>query len=211
MNKINGQSPSLTDLFYESKRDIYNSLNCVKVGKVFSFDQAKKTAQIQILFKTKANSVYKSVPLLVDVPVFTLQGGAGSVQMPIAAGDDCLVLFSDRDIDSWFLTGSESAPTTPRCHDLSDAIALVGLNSRVSTLPSYDTNVNINIPSTKKLVVKSTGAATAEIFGTSALALLSELQTLINWAKTHTHSSGGSGVPNVLPGDATGTTKLKGA
>ena len=57
--------------------------------------------------------------------------------MPVQAGDPCLVLFADRSIDAWYSTGSESAPTSPRCHDLSDGIAFVGINSLAGPLTAF--------------------------------------------------------------------------
>lgn len=211
-----GNPPTLLELFSEAKRDVFESINCVQIGKIQSFDAAKKTATVQLMFKRNTPAGTVSAPVLVDVPVFTLLGGSGSIQMPIASGDECLVLFCDRNLDTWFVTGSDALPPTGRCHDLSDGVALVGLSSRVSTLPAYDTHVNISVPGGKKLVVKSTGSATAEILGSASLALLSELQSVVTWLKTHTHSGvttggGVTGVPSTLPTDPVGTTKLKGS
>lgn len=204
--------PEMADLADAIKRDLTRSLNCVKIGRIERFDATKKTAEIQILFKRVTPGGIVSYPLLVDCPVFTLQGGGGAVQMPVQAGDACIVLFADRSIDIWFSNGSEAAPDSARCHDLSDGIALVGINAGNSTMAAYDTNVNIRVPDGKKLVVSSTGSATAEIFGASALALLSELQTLVTWCRTHTHPSNGSAATQAgTLADPTGTAKLKGA
>ena len=49
--------------------------------------------------------------------------------MPIAVGDDCIVLFSDRSIDTWLFNGIEALPSNSRAHDLADGIALVGIRS----------------------------------------------------------------------------------
>lgn len=133
--------PTLTDVLVNFKRDLLASLNCVKIGKITSFDRAKKTASIQILFKRVLPSgSVESLPLLVDCPVLTPQGGGGALQFPIAAGDQCLVLFSDRRIDEWFQNGAEAAPADGRLHDLSDGIALVGVNSLASSLATYPTD-----------------------------------------------------------------------
>lgn len=129
--------PSLIDLLAAVKTEIKSDLNCVKIGTIQSFDNAKKTATIQLLFKRNIPGRVASYPTLVDCPVFTLQGGGGSLQMPIQAGDTALVLFADRDIDNWFCSGSEAVPATARTHDLSDAIALVGLNAENSDLSDY--------------------------------------------------------------------------
>lgn len=131
--------PGLGSVVRGLKSDIFRSLNCVKIGEIISFDPAKKTAQIHILFKrVLPDNSTASHPLLVDCPVATLQGGGGAIEFPIAPGDQCLVFFADRNIDAWFKTGAEAIPFDGRTHDLSDGIALVGVNSLTSGLEDYD-------------------------------------------------------------------------
>lgn len=141
------QMPELLDSFLSLKNDIFFSINCIKIGKIQSFNVSRKTAEVQILFKrvvpdaASATGIsIKSYPVLVDCPVFTLQGGGAAIQPPIAAGDQCILLFSDRNIDAWFQNGNESAPFDARAHDLSDGIAMVGINALTSTLASYATD-----------------------------------------------------------------------
>lgn len=49
--------------------------------------------------------------------------------MPIKVGDECLVIFSDRCIDTWFTTGKTAALPSTRMHNIADGFVLVGLNS----------------------------------------------------------------------------------
>ena len=133
--------PTLYDVLLNFKNDIFRNFHCIKIGKINKFDSTKKTAEIQILFKRiMPNESIKSYPLLIDCPIITLQGNKGFLQMPIQQGDNCLVFFADRNIDSWFVNGSETAPFDSRTHSLSDGIALVGLNALTSTLPAYESN-----------------------------------------------------------------------
>ena len=76
-------------------------------------------------------------PFLADCPVIALGGGNGALTFPITTGDDCLVFFNDRDIDSWFSGSSTSAPATLRLHSFSDGIILVGLRSLNNVLVNY--------------------------------------------------------------------------
>ncbi len=134
--------PQLTDTLFQLKLDIFRNLNAVKVGQIQSFDGTRRTVVAQILFKRILNDgTVADYPVLVDCPVFTLQGGGGAIQFPIAKGDTCLLLFSDRNMDAWFKNGASAAPFDARCHDLSDGIALVGLNALGSVLPAYETSV----------------------------------------------------------------------
>lgn len=133
--------PTLTEVLVNFKRDIFLTMNCIKVGTINSFDANKKTAEVQILFKkVLPDGTIVSYKPLVDVPVFTLQGGGGALQFPIQAGDQCIVLFSDRRLDEWLQNGAEAAPGDGRAHDLSDGIALVGINAVNSSLPAAPTN-----------------------------------------------------------------------
>lgn len=133
--------PSLTEVLFNLKLDIFATMNCVKVGQITSFDVTKKTAQVQILFRrVLPDGTIQSYPLLIDCPVYTPQGGGGALQFPITAGDQCLLLFSDRRLDEWYQTGGEAAPGDPRMHHMSDAICLVGINALNSSLANYPTD-----------------------------------------------------------------------
>lgn len=170
--------PALRDAFTSLKTEIFRGMNCVKIGEIQIFDAAKKTAQIQILFKRVIPDVnspngqsIKDFPVLVDCPVFTLQGGGGALQFPIAPGDQCLVLFSDRNIDAWYQNGTAAAPFDARCHDVSDGIALVGLNSLASDLPAYPSDsvkffyAGAAIELSEDMISMSAGGATLNFTG----------------------------------------------
>lgn len=218
MKSIPRQSNTMSDMLSQLKYEVFSSLNCMMIGEIVSFDVSKKAAVVKLKIKhVDDDGKFKEIPLLLDCPVFTLQGGGGSIRFPVQAGDSCLVFFSDRSIDEWYITGQSAAPENPRLHDINDGIVFVGVNSLAdSSINDYDDNINIDIPAEKKLVVSGT-SATVEILGTYALAKLSELQDTIDWLKTHIHDGvtagpGVSGPPSItMPGptDAVGTQKLK--
>ena len=58
---------------------------------------------------------------------------------PIKPGDECCLCFSERAIDFWFAMGGVQLPSEYRLHDLSDAIARVGLNSQPNIIPNFFT------------------------------------------------------------------------
>lgn len=47
----------------------------------------------------------------------------------LTLGEECIVLFSDREIESWFINGDVNPEGYPRMHDLTDAVAIVGIRS----------------------------------------------------------------------------------
>lgn len=140
--------PELSDLLDLFKRDLMMSIACHHVGTIQSFDEAKQTAQVTINYKktyferNARTGLYDPVlvdyPILMDCPCIVLGGGAASLTFPITKGDECLVLFNDRDIDNWFQSGQVGPVATPRLHSLSDGFALVGVRSSGKVLSGYD-------------------------------------------------------------------------
>ena len=96
------------------KKEILSSLHCALPGMVESFDDASGTASIRLALS--------GMPVLQGVPVF--------VCSEVNAGDLCLVVFADCDVDAWLETGEAGEPASGRMHSLSDAFAFVGFRRR---------------------------------------------------------------------------------
>ena len=139
--------PSLAELMNQVRAEIFYSFNCHQIGRIVSFDTATQSASVQLAVlrmipdPSKNPPVYitKTYPVLVQVPVFIATGGTGHLTFPITAGDPCLVLFNDRDIDNWWSTGNTAAPNTTRAHDLSDGLALVGFRNKANPIANFNT------------------------------------------------------------------------
>jgi len=134
--------PSLADLLNLHKKDIMQSMNCHAIATVQSFDSAKQTVTATINYKKTyyrgEDPVLIDYPLLVDVPAIFLGGGASSLTFPVAQGDECLILFNDRDMDNWFAGQAPLGVATPRLHSFADGIALVGLRSAPKVITGFD-------------------------------------------------------------------------
>lgn len=146
-NRTTGPQPDLADLLALWKKDILLNLNCHHVATIQSFDPEKQTVSATInykktYFQRSSDGVYQPVlkdyALLIDVPVIIMQGGNGSLTMPIAQGDECIILFNDRDIDNWFQSGQVQGTATSRLHSFSDGFALIGVNNSRNSLSGYD-------------------------------------------------------------------------
>lgn len=168
--KIVKTDPKLQDLLDGFSRDIMLRLNCHAIGQIQSFNSAKQTVQVQISYGktiavqqsdgTYTQQLVNYAPLI-DVPVISLCGGTAGLTMPIVAGDNCLLLFNDRDIDNWVGGASSGAVATGRLHSTSDALALVGLN-KVSTYNTahamlYNGTTQVGVSSSKVLITNSAG------------------------------------------------------
>ena len=75
-----------------------------------------------------------NLPVLVDVPLVWPKAGGFALTFPVAAGDEVLVVFSCRCIDSWWQSGGIGAPAEARMHDLSDGFAILAPTSQPKKL-----------------------------------------------------------------------------
>lgn len=108
-------------------------------GIIASFNSATQTASVQPAIKrifTERGPV--NLPLCVDVPVAFPGGGDFFLTFPVKPGDECILLFSERAIDNWHVSGGTQAPAEYRLHDLSDGLAIVGLNSQPKKIAAFN-------------------------------------------------------------------------
>lgn len=177
--------PELMDLLNYFNKQIKLEMNCHHLGTVTAFDPLTQTAQVTINYaKTfqQINSVgavsiiTSNYPVLIDCPVISLGGGLGSLTFPISEGDECLVIFNDRNLDNWFSGSSNSAPATGRLHAFNDAIVLVGVRSLANVLPSFSTEA----------VTLTFGSNTIQIFSDRVVATLQTLPTPVTFTLYNT-------------------------
>lgn len=141
--------PSMTALLEAVKREVKKAINAVRIGIIQGFDiggagvaatVTVKIAQQQVTsIQADGTRTLAEYPVLLKVPVYFPAGGGYTLTFPIAAGDECIILFNDREIDNWLINGGGTAPTSGRVHDLSDGMALVGLRSNPRALTGIST------------------------------------------------------------------------
>lgn len=109
-------------------------------GIIVSFNAATQTAQVQPAIRTIfMDTGAVDLPVLVDVPVQFPRGGGFVLTFPVAKGDECLLVFSERAIDFWWERGGIQLPSEYRLHDLSDAFAIMGVSSRPKMVTNFNT------------------------------------------------------------------------
>lgn len=122
------------------KRRLLN-LHTAMPGIVDSYDAAKQTVSVQpALQRVLADGTVQPLPLCVDVPVVFPGCGDFWLTFPINPGDECLIVFAERSIDFWYQEGGVQSPSEFRMHDLSDAFAIVGINSQPNKLSDVQTD-----------------------------------------------------------------------
>ncbi len=121
---------SLKNVLDRFKTNLLTQLNCAKVGKIKSFDASTQTADIEI----------DGYPQISGVPVSFICGAKFSIQVPVQAGDSCIVLFCDGDLDNW-VNGDGYIPAFSQDkHGLNGAIALLGITNLLTKVENYITS-----------------------------------------------------------------------
>lgn len=148
INAIPNEIEHLNDLWNYWKKQLKLEFNCHHIGTIQSFNPETQTAQVTVNYtKTflmidaigDTTVTTPSYPTLIECPCIVIGGGGGYLSFPITAGDECLILFNDRDMSNWYGTGSTSSPPpTGTLHSFSDAVILVGIRSVPNTLVDYD-------------------------------------------------------------------------
>ena len=106
-------------------------LNCVRVGIIQSFNAEDLTAEVLIANKKTLNLNKDGTQNVRDYAIITAKVCycCPYITYPIEQGEECILLFNDREIESWFISGEVQPEAYQRMHDLTDCIAIVGLKS----------------------------------------------------------------------------------
>ncbi|KGP42276.1 Gp138 family membrane-puncturing spike protein [Morganella morganii] len=129
-------NPSLLDVLSQHASNERNDIHTALPAKVVSCDGHSATVQLMITQVMRGGETL-ALPPLVDVPVGFYRGGGFCVTVPVKAGDEGLVIFAERCIDGWYVSGQQSAPLDTRFHDYSDAFFLPQGSSQPNRIPAY--------------------------------------------------------------------------
>lgn len=187
--------------------NIWTAMPCIVTSVDFSTMTLEAQPAIQGTIEDE-NGVSRSVnyPLLVDVPIVFPSAGGFTLTMPIAVGDEVLVIFASRCIDSWWQSGGIGRPMEARMHDLSDGFAIPGPKSqpkKISGISSTGaqirndagtTYIEISADGKIKLVSPTEVKITGNLKVSGEVTAMSE--TIPIALSTHTHSG-------VTPGGGT--------
>lgn len=106
-----------------------------------SFDATEQTVTVQLAIRENMLRdlipTPTDLPILKGVPIVLPRAGGYTLALPIAAGDECLVVFGDMCIDSWWESGGVQNQFYRRRHDLSDGFAILGCWNKQRVLPDY--------------------------------------------------------------------------
>lgn len=146
---------------------------------------------------------FVDMPLILDVPICFPSTKNFAITLPIAAGDEVLVVFASRCIDAWWQNGGYSnMPMEFRMHDLSDGFAIPGPHSQPNIFPSVSAT-DLQMRNKAGTVFVSIGVDGKIGFAnatTDLKSVLTDLETLLNtfMAVLAAFSGGGSPVTQAM-------------
>lgn len=113
-------------------------------GIVESVNLAAQTVSVQpaiqgVVTAEDGAETAVNLPVLVDVPICWPRAGGLALTFPVTAGDEVLVVFSSRCIDSWWQSGGIGPQAESRMHDLSDGFAVLAPTSQAKVLSNVST------------------------------------------------------------------------
>lgn len=106
-------------------------INCMRIGVVQEFYPENLTAQIMLVDKKLMGLNPDGSQVLEEYPPIYAKVCYCNpfCTFPLTQGMECILLFNDRELETWFINGGSNIQAYPRMHDLTDAIAIVGIRS----------------------------------------------------------------------------------
>lgn len=140
VRQIKKSGIDFTDAMNIAQDAIMSRLNCHNIGKIIEFDATTQTCTVQLMIlKQFYNNTITPVPIT-NVPLIIYGAGGSHITLPDPVGSICLLLFLDRNSDSFLKTGEAYVPSTTRTHDFTDCVAITTFSTLNSPIQSYDTN-----------------------------------------------------------------------
>jgi len=219
--RLNPFEPAIMAAIEGSRAGLWTALP----GIIDSFDSGAMTCEVQPAIEglgemPDGTTTPRVMPLCLDCPVVFPAGGGVTMTFPLAAGDECLIVFAAKCIDAWWQQGGVQPQAELRMHDLSDGFVIPGPRSQPRVLADVSTSaVEIRSddgatkialdPEAQTVDIKAPGGASIEadvtITGTLHVSgnITSDADVIASGKSltTHTHpgvQSGGSntGAPN---------------
>lgn len=118
---------------------IKSSLNCCRIGIVEEFYPDEHVVKLKIANKillglNKDGSHINGDYAPIYAKVYYTGWHETQITYPIEIGSEGIVLFNDREIESWYVNGDVNTLKYNRMHEMTDAIFLAGLHSAPNIL-----------------------------------------------------------------------------
>lgn len=147
MSKDEDFITSHKDAMYQTRTALPGIVDSININSEGALDTINVKLAINA-FVTDSNNYsisQQEYPVIPNVPIVMPRSNVAglSITVPIKQGDSVLLIFADRSIDNWQSSGEVSPPAEqimPRLHDITDAIAIIGLASDAHPISNYNNN-----------------------------------------------------------------------
>ena len=168
LNKYNyvNDSNDLLSLIKLSLNDFGENFNCVRVGIVQEFIVKEQIVKVKIASQRLIRINRDGTQTTQDYAEIyaKLCYATPYMNQPPKVGDECVLLFNDREMESWWINGSSNQRAYNRMHDLTDCIAICGLRSQPKLINIftnlveffYDTLAKTNVKMLSNQIVTTT-------------------------------------------------------
>lgn len=174
------------------KRQTAHELNCMRIGIVQKVYNDDLTVDVLIANKKTLSLNEDGTQNVKDFPLIRAKIVYCNpfITCPINQGDECVLLFSDREIESWFINGGVNPEGYPRMHALTDCVALFGIRS-IPNMISILTNCLHLFYGNSNIQISESGVTI------NATDINLNGRLLVNGQPylSHTHSNGNQGSP----------------
>ncbi len=191
-------------------RIAYNTINCVRVGIIKEYFPETRTAKVAIANKILleqypdgSQSTKDYAPIYAKVWFFGW--GDIGITCPIKEGQEGILLFSDREIESWYINGGINPLAYARAHSITDAIFICGLTSTPNLTPTLQNCLNL-FYGTKSLRIDEKGITidgdlivNGDIKATKDIKAEGDIVAGGISLKKHLHGNGNEGQDTTVP------------
>lgn len=171
-------------------------------GILSSVNLSAMTCEVQVAIQAPVNdedgnTQFVNLPLLLDVPIVFPSGGGFTITFPLKAGDEVLVIFANRAIDTWWQSSGVQKPIEARMNDLSDAFAIPGPKSQPKKISDISgSNLQIRADNnTGYFQIAADGRMNLVVPTADLKGLLTDLDTALATFMTVLAGFGGGGAP----------------
>lgn len=121
----------LTQTLQASGSKTAAQINCMRIATIIEFYPENLTAQVKLVDKKLVGLNPDGSQILQEYPPIYAKVCYCNpfCTFPLTQGMECILLFNDREIETWFINGGSNIQAYPRMHDLTDAVAIVGIRS----------------------------------------------------------------------------------
>lgn len=129
----------LTKMVYESFESLMRSIMFCLPGYIVSFNSSNQLAQVQVGIKKVivSTGAEVSMPVINNVPVHFPGSNGWYMWHEVQKGDEGMLIFSQRSMDSWIETGKENLPKDLRMFSEKDAVFVPGFRTKPGSIPGF--------------------------------------------------------------------------